>query len=140
MRRAAASLLLLLPAAALAQDPFAGDPFESRFKNQPRFEVRIRVPEGGGEVHLKTTGPVHYEKDVFWEGTGGVTIEYEDVKITSDHARYDFATGVATLTGNVVIDQGKTRMTGTRAGFRIKEKTGWLENAQADLAPSYHIT
>jgi LPS-assembly protein len=140
VRRAAASLLLLLPAAALAQDPFAGDPFESRFKNQPRFEVRIRVPEGGGEVHLKTTGPVHYEKDVFWEGTGGVTIEYEDVKITSDHARYDFATGEAILTGNVVIDQGKTRMSGSRAGFRIKEKTGWMENAKADLEPSYHIT
>ena len=82
------------------------------------------MPEPGGEVRLTTKNPVHYEKDVYWEGSGEVTIEYQDVKITADRARYDFPTKTATLEGNVVIDQGPTRMSGTRAVFRVEEKTG----------------
>jgi LPS-assembly protein len=132
--------LSLLAAAVSAQDPFgSSDPFESRFKTKPSFEIKFRVPEPGGEVRLTTKNPVHYEKDVFWEGSGEVTIEYQDVKITADRARYDFPAKTATLEGNVVIDQGPTRMSGTRAVFRVEEKTGKLENATADLAPTYHV-
>ena len=133
-------LLLILAAPAAGQDPFGpSDPFESRFKTKPTFAIKFRVPEAGGEVRLTTKNPVHYEKDVSWEGSGEVTIEYQDVKITADRARYDFPTKTATLEGNVVIDQGPTRMSGTRAVFRVEEKTGKLEDATADLAPTYHV-
>ena len=122
--------LLLLAVTAAGQDPFGpADPFESRFKTKPTFQIKFRVPESGGEVRLTTKNPVHYEKDVYWEGSGEVTIEYQDVKITADRARYDFPTKTATLEGNVVIDQGPTRMSGTRAVFRVEEKTGKLELA-----------
>jgi LPS-assembly protein len=141
--RLPASLLLLIAAAPLlvsAQTPFGStDPFESRFKTKPSFQVRFRVPEKGGEVRLTTKNPVHYEKDVFWEGSGEVTIEYQDVKITADRARYDFPTKTATLDGNVIIDQGPTRLAGSHAVFRVEEKTGRLENATANLAPDYHV-
>ena len=139
-RTAAAALLVVLstPAVLLAQFG-SQDPFESRFKTKPNFEIRFRVPEKGGEVRLTTKNPVHYEKDVSWEGSGEVTIEYQDVKITADRARYDFPTKTATLDGNVVIDQGPTRLAGTHAVFRVEDKTGRLENATADLAPTYHV-
>ncbi len=140
MRRGVALLGFLLASASPGQDPFGpSDPFESRFKTKPNFEIKFRVPEPGGEVRLTTKNPVHYEKDVFWEGSGEVTIEYQDVKITADRARYDFPTKTATLEGNVVIDQGPTRMSGTRAVFRVEEKTGKIEDATADLAPTYHV-
>ena len=91
-------LVLFLPAAGSAQEPFGpSDPFESRFKTKPSFQIRFRVPEKGGEVRLTTRDPVRYEKDVFWEGSGEVTIEYQDVRITADRARYDFPTKTATL-------------------------------------------
>jgi LPS-assembly protein len=135
---AAAGLLLLLVPGAFAQFG-PEDPFESRFKTKPSFQIRFRVPEKGGEVRLTTKNPVHYEKDVFWEGSGEVTIEYQDVKITADRARYDFPTKTATLEGNVVIDQGPTRLSGSRGVFRVEDKTGRLENATADLAPTYHV-
>jgi LPS-assembly protein len=140
--RASIAVLFLLLAAfpAAAQTPFGPtDPFESRLKTKPTFQIRFRVPEKGGEVRLTTKNPVRYEKDVFWEGSGEVTIEYQDVKITADRAHYDFPTKTATLDGHVVIDQGPTRLSGSHGVFRVEEKTGRLENATADLAPTYHV-
>jgi LPS-assembly protein len=135
-----AIVLLLAALPILAQTPSGStDPFESRFKTKSSFQVRFRVPEKGGEVRLTTKNPVHYEKDVSWEGSGEVTIEYQDVKITADRARYDFPTKTATLDGNVVIDQGPTRLSGSHGVFRVEDKTGRLENATANLAPDYHV-
>ena len=132
--------VLALSALAAAQEPFGQtDPYQSRFKEKSRFQVRFRVPEKGDEVHLSTKNPVEFIKDESWEGSGDVLIEYQDVKVTADRARYVFPTDVATLEGHVVIDQGPTRMTGDRAVFKVKAKTGRLENATADLAPTYHI-
>jgi LPS-assembly protein len=140
IRLGAAVALLLLAAAASAQDPFGtSDPYESQFKAKPHFQIRFRPPTKGGEVRLYTKKPVHYEKDVSWDGSDEVVIEYQDVKITADSAHYDFPTKTATLVGHVVIDQGPTRMAGDRGTFQIEAKTGILENATADLAPTYHV-
>ncbi|MGH9316562.1 MAG: LPS-assembly protein LptD [Thermoanaerobaculia bacterium] len=136
MRPLLTVLSLLLAAHALAQEM---DPFESRFRMKPKFQIKFRVPEKGGEVRLYTRNPVHYEKDLFWEGSEEVLIEYQDVRITADSAHYDFPTWTATLTGHVIIDQGPTRLTGDRATFHLDSKTGSLETATADLSPDYHI-
>jgi hypothetical protein len=123
-----------------AQEPFGTtDPFASRMKAKSNFQIKFKVPERGGEVHLSTRQPVHYEKDVFWEGSEDVEIEYQDVKIRADKGRYDFATKTATLEGNVIIDQGPSRMAGSSGTFQLEAKTGRLEDASADLAPTYHI-
>jgi LPS-assembly protein len=137
----AALLLAVSPLAALAQDPYSqADPFESRFKAKPNFQVKFKVPEKGGEVRLYTKKPVRFEKDKFWEGSEEVVIEYQDIKITSDEAHYDFPTKTAVLIGHVVIDQGPTRLSADRGTFNLGTKTGILEdNAVANLPPSYHI-
>ena len=136
----AAAALFLAAVFAHAQNPFgSSDPFESQLKAKPNFQIRFRPPTAGGEVRLYTKKPVRYEKDVSWEGSDEVVIEYQDVRITADAARYDFPTKTATLTGHVVIDQGPTRMSGDRGTFQIEAKTGKLENATADLAPTYHV-
>src|SRR5262249_19043422 len=133
-----ASLLIGVAAASVAigQDV---DPFESRFKAKPNFQIRFRAPEKGGEVKLTTRNPVHYEKDVSWEGSEDVEIEDQDIKIRADKGRYDFPTKTAVLEGHVIIDQGPTRMAGSRATFHLDTKTGRLDDATADLAPTYHI-
>lgn len=131
-----AAIAFLMTGRAAGQDV---DPFESKFKEKPRFEIKFHAPEKGGEVKLTTRQPVHYEKDVSWEGSEDVEIEYQDIKIRADKGRYDFPTKTATLEGNVIIDQGPSRMAGSRAVFRLDTKTGRLEDATADLAPTYHI-
>jgi LPS-assembly protein len=132
----AAGLLLAASDPAAAQDV---DPFESRFKTHTNFQIKFRAPEKGGEVKLYTRRPVQYEKDVSWEGSDEVEIEYQDIKIRADKGHYDFPTKTATLEGHVIIDQGPTRMAGSRATFHLDTKTGRLEDAAADLAPTYHI-
>ncbi len=142
LRPAAAvgAALWLVAAAAAAQDPFgASDPYEAQFKAKPNFQIRFRVPKKGDEVRLYTKKPVHYEKDVSWDGSDEVFIEYQDVKIRADTAHYDFPTKTATLDGHVVIDQGPTRLAGDHATFALEAKTGKIENATADLAPTYHV-
>jgi LPS-assembly protein len=135
------AFLLLAPiASAQTQDSFGtADPYESRFKTKANFQIKFRAPEKGGEVRLYTKNPVQYEKDVSWEGSEEVRIEYQDVKITADRARYDFATKTATLDGHVVIDQGPTRLAGDHAVFHLESKTGTVETATANLPPTYHI-
>ena len=135
-----AAILYLLAAALWAQDPFGTtDPFESRFKAKSNFQIKFKVPEKGGEVKLSTKQPVHYEKDVYWEGSEDVEIEYQDVKIRADKGRYDFATKTATLEGNVIIDQGPTRMAGSRGTFQLEEKTaGWKTRAPTWPHVSHH--
>jgi len=139
--RAGAPLLtaiaLTLPASSLGQ--VSSDPFESRFHQKATFQIRFRIPEKGGEVKLTTKKPVQYVQDVSWDGSEEVEIEYQDVKITADVGHYDFPTKTATLTGHVVIDQGPTRLSGSRAVFHLDTKTGTIWDATADLAPAYHI-
>jgi LPS-assembly protein len=115
------------------------DPFASRFDQRTNFQIKFKTPEKGGEVRLYTKKPVRFEKDQFWEGSEEVVIEYQDIKITADAARYDFPTKTAVLTGHVVIDQGPTRLSGTRGTFHLDTKTGVLEEATADLPPTFHI-
>lgn len=136
--RAAAFLVALVPAAVPAQEP-SSDPFEARFRQRANFQIKFKVPEKGGEVRLSTRKPVQYEQDVSWDGSEEVTIEYQDLKITADKGHYDFPSKTATLEGHVVIDQGPSRLAGSRAVFHLDTKTGSIENATADLAPTYHI-
>ncbi len=133
------SVPLLLVSAASAQQSGQPDPYGSRFRTTTNFQIKFRPPEKGGEVRLYTKKPVQYERDVFWEGSEEVRIEYQDLKITADRARYDFVTKIATLEGHVVIDQGPTRLSGERAVFNLEEKTGTIETAAATLPPTYHI-
>jgi LPS-assembly protein len=137
----AALLALGSSFAALAQDPYTQiDPFESRFKEKPNFQIKFHVPEKGGEVRLYTKNPVHFEKDVYWEGSEEVLIEYQDIKVRADNAYYDFATKTAILLGHVIIDQGPTRLSGEHGIFHLDTKTGIVDgNAIADLPPTYHI-
>ena len=131
---------LLLATISQAQDPFdARDPYEARFKAKPSFQIRFQVPEKGGEVRLYTKKTARYERDLYWEGSEDVLIEYQDVRILADRARYDFPSKTATLEGHVVIDQGPTRLAGSRGVFHLESKTGTLEDATADLAPTYHV-
>lgn len=133
-------LLALWAGRARAQDPFgSADPFEGQFKARPNFQIKFRPPTKGGEVRLYTKKPVHFEKDVSWDGSDEVVIEYQDVKITADAAHYDFPTKIATLTGHVVIDQGPTRLSGDSGIFDLEKKTGRLDVATADLSPAYHV-
>jgi LPS-assembly protein len=70
---------------------------------------------------------------------GVVVVEYQDVTIRAQTLTFDRLTKIATAEGNVVIDQGPSRMSGRSAVFDMEKKTGTLQEAEADLAPTFHV-
>ncbi len=122
------ALTLLLATSAAAQKP------NFRFMPGPKpggGDVKITVDEGG------TT---ELQKDEYSILQGGVTIEYQDIKLRADKVTYNFKTHDAVAEGNVVIDQGATRMSATQAIYNLDSKTGTFFNANATMEPSMYFS
>jgi len=130
-----------LPAfAQIAQDSFdASDPFAQRFKEKSRFELKIKPPKPGGAVKVTADRENCADNLDVCTASGDVRLEYQDVSMRAETLTFDRRSKIATAEGNVVIDQGPTRMSGRRAVFDLEKKTGTLEEAEADLEPTFHI-
>ena len=83
----------------------------------PRFGVVPGPRPGGGEVKwsIREGGRVEAEKDGYTIFEGGVTIEYQDIKLQAEKVTYNLKTKDVVAEGNVIIDQGPTRVAATRA-------------------------
>jgi len=130
-----------LPAfAQLASDSFdSSDPFAQRFKEKSKFELKIKPPKPGGAVTV-TAAHENCEQNMdVCTATGEVHLVYHDVQMRADSITFDRKSKIATAEGHVVIDQGPTRMAGSRAVFDLEKKTGTIEEAEADLQPTFHI-
>jgi LPS-assembly protein len=135
---------LLLPAGALdaqvTQNSFdQSDPFASRFKEKSRFEIKMKPVKPGGPVKITANQENCHEDLNVCVAEGDVRVEYQDVKIRADKLTFDRRTNHAEAEGHVVIDQGATRMSGQSATFDLNEKTGTLQEAEADLEPTFHV-
>ena len=111
-RKLALGLALLLTTAAFAQ--------------KPNFKFLPGPKPGGGEVKVTVEegGTTELEKDEYTIMQGGVTIEYQDIKLRSDKVTYNFKTHDVVAEGHVVIDQGPTRLSATQAVYNLDSKTG----------------
>jgi LPS-assembly protein len=122
------AVLLLLPAAAFAQ--------------APNFTFVPGPKEGGGEVKLTVEkGSItEMQRDEYMIVSGGVTIEYQDIKLRSDKITHNQRTGDVVAEGNVIIDQGPTRITATQAIYNLNSKTGTFFNATGMMDPSMYFS
>ncbi len=127
-------------AAQVTQNSFdASDPFASRFKEKSRFEIKLKTPKPGGPVKIAAKQENCHEDLNLCVAEGDVVVEYQDVKIRADKLTFDRRTNLVVAEGHVVIDEGATRMAGTRGNFDLNQKTGTLEEAEADLEPTFHV-
>lgn len=126
--------------AQLASDSFdSSDPFAQRFKEKSKFELKIKPPKPGGAVTV-TAAHENCEQDLgVCTATGDVHLVYQDVEMRADSLTFDRKSKIATAEGHVVIDEGPTRMSGRRAVFDLEKKTGTIEEAEADLQPTFHV-
>jgi LPS-assembly protein len=130
MRRRLCLLLLVLSAVPLlAQTP-------------PKFRFMPGPKPGGGEVKITVAqgGVTEVQKDEYTVITGGVTIEYQDIKLVADKVTYNFRTGDVVGEGNVIIDQGPTRFTATQAIYNMNSKTGTFFNSTGTMDPSMYFS
>jgi LPS-assembly protein len=144
MRSAWTAAIALVAAAPLLAQVDQGsfdqnDPFASRFRQTSHFELRVRKPKPGGQVKITAKRQDCRENLTICRAEGDVLVEYQDVKIHADSLTFDRHRNLAKASGHVVIDQGPTRISGREANFDLKEKTGIVEDAQADLEPTFHI-
>lgn len=80
------------------------------------------------------------ERDEYAILEGHVHITYQDIKLDSDKATYNFKTKDAVAEGHVVLDQGPTRLVADHAVFNIQSKTGTLFKANGSLQADMYFT
>ncbi|HEY0158167.1 MAG TPA: LPS assembly protein LptD [Thermoanaerobaculia bacterium] len=123
------ALTLFLTTAAAAQQ-------------KPNFRFMPGPKPGGGDVKITVDegGTTELQKDEYSILQGGVTIEYQDIKLRADKVTYNFKTRDVVAEGNVVIDQGSTRLAATQAIYNLDSKTGTFFNANATMDPAMYFS
>ena len=104
-----------------------------------RFEVIFEDEETGGGKAVALAEELQQEGDVYIL-VGRVEIYYQDVKITTDRAELDRETQVVTATGNVIVDQGPSRLTGASASYNLEDQTGVLLDARGYVSTDYFFS
>lgn len=125
------SRTLLILAVLTAVPLFAQSP--------PKFKFTPGPKPGGGEVKW-TGGETEAVKDEYMIMTGGVTIEYQDIKLSAQKITLNQKTRDVTAEGNVIIDQGPTRFTATQAIYNLNTKTGTFFNSTGTMEPSMYFS
>ena len=97
---------------------------------QDRITFNLPFPEeqGGGEA-TGSAASLDYQREDFATLSGGVELKYQDVLLRAAEVSIDLDTKEVTAMGDVVIDQGPTRLTGSTATYDLDTKTGVLRNA-----------
>ncbi|HEX9161212.1 MAG TPA: LPS assembly protein LptD [Thermoanaerobaculia bacterium] len=131
LRIVAALLALALSAPLIAQKP------TTKFKFIPGPKP------GGGEVKITVGGKDHRieaEREDYAVLEGDVHIEYQDIKLRANKVTYNPRTKDVNAEGNVIIDQGPTRLTANRAIYNLDSKTGTFFNATGAMEPAMYFS
>ncbi|MDQ3282564.1 MAG: LPS assembly protein LptD [Acidobacteriota bacterium] len=135
-RALALGLALLLASTAAAQFPQQPAP------QKPNFRFMPGPKPGGGDVKITVDegGTTELQKDEYSILQGGVTIEYQDIHLRAEKVTYNFKTRDVVAEGQVVIDQGPTRISATQAIYNLDSKTGTFFNANATMDPAMYFS
>ncbi len=111
-------------------------------QNPPRFKFIAGPKPGGGEVKwsVRQGGKIEAEKDQYLIMEGGATLEYQDIKLQADKVTYNLKTKDVVAEGNVIIDQGPTRVVASRAVYNLDSKTGTFFAATATMDPQMYFS
>ncbi|HET8774057.1 MAG TPA: LPS assembly protein LptD [Thermoanaerobaculia bacterium] len=111
-------------------------------QTKPNFQFIPGPKPGGGEVKVTVAegGVTEVQKDEYSISQGGVTIEYQDIKLVAYKVTYNYRTKDVVAEGNVIIDQGPTRITASQAMYNLTSKTGTFFNATGQMDPSMYFT
>jgi LPS-assembly protein len=104
---------------------------------RPKFRFAPGPKAGGGDVKVtvEPQGKIEAERDEYAIFTGGVLVEYQDIKLRSDKVTLNNRTKDVVAEGHVIIDQGPSRVSATQAIYNLDSKTGTFFNATATMDP-----
>jgi LPS-assembly protein len=112
------------------------------FAQAPKFRFIPGPKTGGGDVtwSVGENGIVEAQRDEYLILQHEVMIQYQDIKLRADKVTYNLKTKDVAAEGNVIIDQGPTRISATQAVFNLDTKTGTFFNANATMDPSMYFS
>ncbi|MEM1202383.1 MAG: LPS assembly protein LptD [Acidobacteriota bacterium] len=142
--------LLIGPTPALAQDdpepsseaePGSDPEAEAEEPEEDRvsLDVALGAARGGGRAKV-SAGELDYQPDLYVVAGGGVKILYRDLELSADRVRLDIPTNRVTAEGNVVLDEGPQRMTGSRLEYDLDNRTGRVTQATAFVDPEIYFS
>jgi LPS-assembly protein len=135
------TVLLLLAVPLSAQTPFP-QPQQRPPSPLSKFRILPGPKPGDGTVKITVAGNnyVEAEKEEYAILQGDVHIDYQDIKMRADKITYNFKTKDTDAEGNVVIDQGPTRITANHAIYNLDSKTGTFFKAVGALDPTMYFS
>lgn len=149
MRPLARSVLLLALAAApaFAQSSFDTDPFAARFRERANFDLKFKVPEKGGFVRVEVPPGDGGRMSLVSEDVGEaeaapgqlVTVVYQDITLKARKVRVDYKKKTVAAEGDVLLVQGKSRLSGARLDFDMNDRVGVLTDGKVDLEGGIHL-
>ena len=119
------TVFLLLPSRAFS---------ESGLPKFPKNEDSTKVTP----IQVRGDAVEYFHEDQKAVGTGHVSIDYEDVKLTADKITVYMATKNAIAEGHVKLVQTGSVFTGDRAEFNFGTKIGNVSQMSAEIAPNYY--
>ena len=102
------------------------------------MDFNLRFQDGATAAGSAAT--FDYKRDDYAVLTGNVQLHYQDLDLTGDHVEIDLTSKLVVAQGNVILDQGPKRLTGTTLNFDLDTKTGKMLEATAYVAPDYYFS
>lgn len=136
------ALLPVAPAAAQAESGAESDPPAETapdLSDKVTFDVRLSEENGGGRVK-GTAGDFQLEADQYLVATGGVVLEYQDLRLEARRLRVDIPANVLTAEGDVILDEGPRRIEAESLEWDLGTRTGRFVEATAFVAPDYYFS
>ena len=103
-----------------------------------RMDFNLKFQDGGSAAGSAVT--LDYKRDDYAVLTGTVQVHYQDMDLSADHVEINLQTKAVVAQGNVILDQGPRRLTGTTLNFDLDTKTGKMLEATAYVAPDYYFS
>jgi LPS-assembly protein len=121
--------------------PPPGSPPPAPAPTTPRISFSLPFPQekGGGEA-TGTAGALDYQREDFAVLTGGVRMHYKDMDLAAEVISVDLGTKDLTAVGNVVIDQGPSRLTGGSSTYNLDTKLGTFKDASGAAQPGIYFS
>ncbi|MDD5562079.1 MAG: LPS assembly protein LptD [Thermoanaerobaculaceae bacterium] len=105
---------------------------------QPPAAAAATPPTLGDQVTVDAAQQ-QWVQDQLWCAQGDVQLHYQDISLRCDEVEVDLKTMHLHAEGNVILDQGQTRMACDRMDFDLRTKLGTLYKVDAFFPPTYHF-
>ena len=120
---------------AEAEGTESGEPEADEPDDRISFNVKVeegRVTGSAGDIQL--------EEGKYLIATGGVELKFKSLKLQADTVRLDIPINLLTADGNVILDDGPERLSGSTLEYNLDTQQGAVTQATAYVDPDYYFS